>query len=52
MKKLQLFEPEPFPAQTTSIEFNGVDEAMRDTTQQAIGIADKWSGYKPLLFEL
>jgi len=43
MKKLQLFEPEPFPAQTTSIEFNGVDESMRDTTQQSHAIADKWS---------
>ena len=43
MKKLQLFEPEPFPAQTTSINFNGIDEAMRDTTQQSHAIADKWS---------
>jgi len=43
MKKLQLFEPEPFPAQTTSIEFNGVNEAMRDQSQVAVGIANVWS---------
>ncbi len=43
MKKLQLFEPEPFPPQTTSIEFNGVNEAMRDLSQVAVGIANVWS---------
>jgi len=43
MKKLQLFEPEPFPPQTTSIEFNGVNEAMRDQSQVAVGIANVWS---------
>jgi len=43
MKKLQLFEPEPFPAQTTSIEFNGVNEAMRQNAQLAVGIANVWS---------
>ncbi len=32
-----------FDPQTTSMEFNGVDEAMRDTTQRSHGIADVWS---------
>jgi len=32
-----------FDPQTTSIEFNGSDEAMRNNTQQSIGIANVWS---------
>jgi hypothetical protein len=32
-----------FDPQTTSIEFNGSDEAMRDQSQVAVGIANVWS---------
>jgi len=32
-----------FPAQTTSIEFNGVDERMENSTSQPIGIANSFS---------
>jgi len=32
-----------FDPQTTSIEFNGANEAMRNLTQQSIGIANVWS---------
>jgi len=42
MKKLQLFET-IFPAQTTSIEFNGVDEEMGDATFQTLGFGNTWS---------
>lgn len=32
-----------FPAQTMSLDFDGVSEALKNTTKQAIGIADTWS---------
>jgi len=41
MKKLQIFAP-GFQAQTTSIEFNGVDEQMESSTA-TLGIANVWS---------
>ncbi len=35
--------PVGFQPQTTSIEFNGIDEAMRNQTEQSIGIGTVWS---------
>jgi len=43
MKKIQIFEGPSFPEQTVSIDFDGVDEVMRNTTDNPIGIANVWS---------
>jgi len=44
MKKLQIIEPGfIFEPQTTSIDFNGVDEEMANVGPNTIGVADVWS---------
>lgn len=41
-KRIVLFK-DNFQPHTTSIEFNGVDEAMRDNTPQGLGFGTVWS---------
>ncbi len=43
MKKLQLFEPEPFPADAKSIDLNGVNESLRASGGHLFGFGDEWS---------